>query len=54
MITRQACPGQLNFDMNLRGYKNVTTFKGEEPWMFPKKKRFEPDAQYEMTKQSID
>ena len=26
---------QLNFELNLRGYKNTTQFKGDAPWIYP-------------------
>ena len=32
-------PSQLNFELNLRNYKSVTGFKGDEPWIYPKTKK---------------
>lgn len=31
---------QLNFELNLRNYKSITNFKGEEPFYYPKTKHF--------------
>jgi hypothetical protein len=35
-------PVQLNFELNLRNYKSVTGFKGDEPWIYPKTKKMKP------------
>ena len=34
-------PSQLNFELNLRNYKSVTGFKGDEPWIYPKTKKMQ-------------
>ena len=36
-------PSMLNHELNLRTYRNGTTFKGQEAWEYPKaKKYFDP------------
>jgi len=32
-------PVQLDFEMNLRNYKSHSSFKGEQPWIYPKTKK---------------
>ena len=38
--------GQLNFEMNLRAYKNTTEFKAFRPFLFPSTKAFSPRSQW--------
>lgn len=38
--------GQLNFEMNLRAYKNTTEFKAFRPFLFPATKAFSPRSQW--------
>ena len=33
-------PSQLNFELNLRTYRNNLTFKGTEPWQYPQAKLY--------------
>lgn len=40
----QATQSQLNFEMNMRGYKNITDFQAVKPWQFPSVKTFSPKA----------
>lgn len=35
-------PCQLDFELNLRNYKSQSQFKGAEPWIYPKTKKFKP------------
>ena len=30
----------LDFELNLRNYKSQSQFKGVEPWIYPKNKKF--------------
>ena len=34
---------QLNFELNLRRYKNSTSFEGEQPFLYPAPKGFKPE-----------
>ena len=36
----------LNFEMNLRSYKNVTDFNANKPFSFPSVKQFSPRKQW--------
>ena len=40
----------LNFEMNLRSYKNVTDFNAPKPFSFPSVKQFSPRRQWQMPK----
>ncbi len=33
----------MNFELNLRTYKNSSNFKGDAPWLYPAPKQFSPD-----------
>lgn len=33
-------PIELNYELNLRNYKSQSNFKGVEPWVYPKNKKF--------------
>lgn len=33
-------PCQLDFELNLRNYRSQSQFKGAEPWIYPKTKKF--------------
>lgn len=41
---------QLNFEMKLRTYKNVTEYNANRPWCFPSVKQFSPRKQWEIRK----
>ena len=43
--------GQLNFEMNLRQYKNTTEFNAFKPFLFPGVKSFSPRSQWMPRKQ---
>lgn len=34
---------QLNFELNLRGYRNKSPFKADAPWLYPAPKAFSPE-----------
>ena len=34
---------QLNFELNLRGYRNKLPFRAEAPWQYPAAKNFSPE-----------
>lgn len=36
----------IQFDMNLRTYKNTTNFTTHEPWQYPTIKAFSPNNQF--------
>ena len=36
---------QLNFELNLRGYKNKSPFKAAAPWQYPETRNFSPEHQ---------
>ena len=38
--------GQLNFEMNLRNYKNTTEFNAARPFLFPAVRQFSPRRQW--------
>lgn len=38
--------GQLNFEMNLRNYKNTTEFNAARPFLFPTVRQFSPRRQW--------
>ena len=37
---------QLNFEFNLRNYKNTTDFMAGKPFLFPPAKQFSPKMQW--------
>ena len=45
---------QLNFEVKLRKYKNITAFKAYKPWMLPVTKGFSPERQWEVQKGDIN
>ena len=34
---------QLNFELNLRGYRNKLPFRADAPWQYPASKNFSPE-----------
>ena len=54
MINKGATQNDLNFGMNLRNYKNSTAFKGDEPWLYPAPKVFNPSTIYEEQRRTSD
>jgi len=42
-LVKSCDKGQLNFELNLRSYKNLGEFKGDAPWLYPAPKQFSPD-----------
>ena len=51
---RNASKEDLNFNMNLRCYKNSTRFNGSDPWQFPAPKAFAPTNQFTDTQVTLD
>ena len=41
---------QLNFEMKLRTYKNITEYNANRAWCFPSVKQFSPRKQWEIRK----
>ena len=44
----------LNFNLNLRNYKNTTTFNGQDPWLFPGPKEFSPKNQFVSLRETLN
>jgi hypothetical protein len=42
---------QLNYELNLRGYKQISSFKGDKPWLMPATKSFRAS---EVLKEAVD
>jgi len=41
---------QINFEVKLRNYKNLSGFLGSQPWTYPAIKEFTPAKQWESKK----
>ena len=41
---------QLNFEMKLRTYKNLTDYNANKPWLYPATKEFSPKKQWQVRK----
>ena len=39
--------------MNLRSYKNTTSFNGQDPWLFPGPREFSPKNQFVNIKETL-
>lgn len=48
-----ATQAEINFAMNLRGYKCTTNYIAEQPWEYPQKKEFKVAEIYKEAKESI-
>ena len=45
---------QLNFELKLRNYKNITDFMAMKPWIFPPVKKFSPRQQWDQRKKDTN